>query len=165
VIVEYIKGSILDAPQKYIAHGCNAQNKMGSGVAKVLYKKYPIVKEEYHRFCKGRSFKDEDNSELLGVINKVPVESDYSVNPYGADCKWVLNCFTQEFYGYDGEKYVSYDAIYDCFRLMTGSGTTKEVAIPKIGAGLAGGNWDIIKQIIDDATGDDLDVYVYYLED
>jgi O-acetyl-ADP-ribose deacetylase (regulator of RNase III) len=40
-----------------------------------------------------------------------------------------------------------------------------EIAIPKIGAGLAGGNWEIISRIIDDATGDDLDVYVYYLED
>jgi hypothetical protein len=27
------------------------------------------------------------------------------------------------------------------------------------------GNWEIVSRIIDDATGDDLDVYVYYLED
>ena len=50
MIKEYIKGSILDAPQKYIAHGVNCQNKMGSGVAKVLFTEWRKVKEDYHEF-------------------------------------------------------------------------------------------------------------------
>lgn len=39
----------------------------------------------------------------------------------------------------------------------------EEVAIPKIGCGLAGGDWEVVSRIIDEATGDDLDVYVYEL--
>lgn len=159
MIKQYIKGSILDAPQKYIAHGVNAQNKMGSGVAKVLYEKYPEVKEQYHSYFDNvvRRF-DKRNDEILGIVQNVQVTN-----------KIILNCFTQEYYGRlnienkMSHKYVSYDAIFRCFTSIKKQGI-KEIAIPKIGAGLAGGNWDIISQIIDDATGDDLDVYVYYLE-
>lgn len=154
MIKEYIKGSILDAPQKYIAHGVNAQNVMGSGVAKVLFDKYPSVKEDYHFYHKEYEEHIDSNEELLGI---------YSVSDQ-SDGKSILNCYTQEFYGYDERKYVSYDAIFNCFKSMVDLGV-KEIAIPKIGCGLAGGNWEIVSRIIDDATGDNLDVYVYYLED
>lgn len=158
MIKEYVKGSILDAPQKYIAHGVNAQNKMGSGVAKVLFDKYPRVKRQYHMYHEEMSdeimnFRD---VEFLGEVNIVSAR--------GLQDKNIVNCWTQLYYGYGGDKYVSYDAIFDCFEKMVNLGIS-EIAIPKIGAGLAGGNWEIISRIIDDATGDDLDVYVYYLED
>lgn len=153
-IVKYIKGSILDAPQKYIAHGVNCQNVMGSGVAKVLFKEYPIIKRDYHDYCK-----NVEPNELLGKVDIVELEDQVHEK--------VFNCFTQEFYGYDGKKYVNYEAIYNCFNYIAKFLNTSfypEIAIPKIGCGLAGGNWEIVSRIIDDATGDDLDVYVYYLE-
>ena len=153
-IVKYIKGSILDAEQKYIAHGVNCQNKMRSGVAKVLFDKYPNVKTDYHSYHQEMLGEIDGNKDLLG---------SYSVSDQ-IDGKSILNCYTQEFYGYNGKKYVSYDAIFNVLQLMVTLGV-KEVAIPKIGAGLAGGNWEVISRIIDDATGDDLAVYVYYLED
>lgn len=157
MIKEYIKGSILDAPQKYIAHGCNAQNKMGSGVAKVLFEEYTEVKEVYHNFCKERLSKYSRKSDLLGDVCVVELKNQKH--------KCVFNCFTQEYYGYSGYKFVNYDAIYNCFKELSRRLYKKEIAIPKIGCGLAGGNWEIVSRIIDDATGDDLDVYVYYLED
>ncbi len=153
-IKEYIKGSILDAPQKYIAHGVNCQNKMGSGVAKVLFEKYPKVKRDYHDFTSNLYKIFPYSNGLLGKVGCSNFKESHEV----------FNCYTQDFYGYDGEKYISYDAIYDCFKNIA-SRKIKEIAIPKIGCGLAGGNWEIVSRIIDDATGDDLDVYVYYLED
>jgi len=155
MIKQYIKGSILDAPQKYIAHGVNCQNVMGSGVARVLFEEYPSVKTQYHMFCDDMTIEG-DTAGLLGYICTALGE------------KTVFNCFTQDSYGYDGKKHVDYEAVYKCFIGLTArlKGTsTHAIAIPKIGCGLAGGNWDIVKQIIDDATGDDLDVFVYYLED
>jgi O-acetyl-ADP-ribose deacetylase (regulator of RNase III) len=154
MIKEYIKGSILDAPQKYIAHGVNCQNNVGSGIAKVLFEKYPNVKKNYHADCNYRESKNCDKHKYLGHYNLA-----------GDESKFILNMFTQLNYGYDGKKYVSYDAIYKGFRNLARQEWLDEVAIPKIGCGLAGGNWEIVSRIIDDATGDDLDVYVYYLED
>lgn len=109
------------------------------------------IKDEYHSYVNFHSW--EDNRHLLGEFNEVNVDSD----------RVVLNCFTQLNYGYDGNKYVNYDAIYDCFQAI--SGFYSEVAIPRIGCGLAGGNWDIVKRIINDATGDKCKVYAYYLEE
>mgnify|MGYP000047113629 CR=1 FL=1 len=155
MIVKYIKGSILDAKQKYIAHGVNAQNRMGSGVAKVLYEKYPDVKRLYHKDCRYRESKNCPSHKYLG----------HWYFGYGNEDtgELIINIYTQEYYGYDSKKYVSYDAIYKAFNNLANQEWCKEIAIPKIGAGLAGGNWEVISQIIDDATGDDLDVYVYYL--
>ena len=157
MIKEYIKGSILDAPQKYIAHGVNCQNVMGSGVARVLFEKYPTVKSAYHEQMEYDLGLYEHSSSLLGDYHLVEQ----------IDGKIIVNMLTQDYYGYDGSKYVSCDGIqkaFECFAESYGAGIPgASIAIPKIGCGLAGGNWDIVSRIIDDATGDDLDVYVYYL--
>jgi O-acetyl-ADP-ribose deacetylase (regulator of RNase III) len=142
-IVETVKGSILNAPQMYIAHGVNCQNRMGSGVAKVLFGKYPIVKSSYHKFIKSCEFLLINGQEdLLGMVELILVDEK----------KHVLNCFTQEFYGYDKKKYVSYEAIKKCFTEIDGDNSIDEVAIPKIGCGLAGGDWEAVSIIIDLCT-------------
>ena len=38
-----------------------------------------------------------------------------------------------------------------------------KIAIPKIGCGLAGGDWNIVEQLINDTVGDDLEIWVYEL--
>ena len=155
MITKYVKGSILDTECMYIAHGVNCQNVMGAGVAKVLYEKYPKVKEDYHRHC---AFHIERKNKLLGGI-------DFS---YQVDNKLVVNCFTQDRYGSDGKRYVNYSAIVDCFKEMTffsgvGGEIEGPIAIPKIGCGWAGGNWEFVEQLINDTVGDQLEIWVYEL--
>jgi len=78
----------------------------------------------------------------------------------------VLNCFTQQFYGYDGKQYVSYSAIKSVFnKILSYRHIKGPIAIPKIGCGLAGGEWERVSEIINKVTGDDLDVWVYSLEE
>lgn len=142
-IVATVKGSILDAPQMHIAHGVNCQNKMGSGVAKVLFNKYPIVKSSYHSFFRETEpLLINGQEDLLGMVDGILVEGE----------KFVLNCFTQEFYGYDKKKYLSYEAIKRCFTEIDNDDSIDEVAIPKIGCGLAGGDWEAVSIIIDLCT-------------
>lgn len=148
MIIKYIKGSILDTELRYIAHGVNCQNIMGSGVAKVLFSEYPNVKIKYHEYC--NNFRD------FGLLGR-------SQEVYVTNSKSVFNLFTQEYFGNDGKKYVDYCAIADCFRNLTEGKTLGAIAIPKIGAGLAGGDWKVIKAIINDATKDKLEVWVYEL--
>ena len=151
MIVEEIQGNLLETTVGVIAHGVNCQNKMGSGVAKALYSKWPDVKAKYHRYCEYFSKSNVKPDKLLGKYVEVKIDSGPTV----------VNCFTQLYYGYDGRKYVSYDAIYDCFRNL--SMDYAEIAIPKIGCGLAGGDWEIVRAIINSATGEHCKVYVYYL--
>lgn len=35
------------------------------------------------------------------------------------------------------------------------------IAIPKIGCGLAGGNWEFMEQLINDTVGNKLEIWVY----
>jgi O-acetyl-ADP-ribose deacetylase (regulator of RNase III) len=151
MIVEEIQGNLLETTVGVIAHGVNCQNKMGSGVAKALYSKWPEIKARYHKYCDCLIKSNFKNEKLLGNIDSVKIKNGPKV----------INCFTQLYYGYDGRKYVSYDAIYDCFRKLALD--YSEIAIPKIGCGLAGGDWEIVRAIINSATGEHCKVYVYYL--
>jgi len=156
MIVEEIKGNLLDTEIKFIAHGVNCQNVMGSGVAKALYTKHPEVKKAYHSLNKKLVPEVCTKKELLGIVQPVVC----------SETRTVYNCFTQEFYGRDKKIYVDYKSIKDVFEALTKILNTIdvfEIAIPKIGCGLAGGSWEIVKELIDEATGDLLDVYVYYL--
>jgi hypothetical protein len=64
----------------------------------------------------------------------------------------VVNSYTQFRYGpnhADGNKMpVDYDAIRLCMRKINYLFAGKIIGLPKIGAGLAGGDWNIIREII-----------------
>lgn len=108
-----------------ILHGVNCQGKMGSGVAKALYEKWPLIKERYLIYPVSN-----DN---LGNIDIIRVE----------DGIWVVNCFTQVFYGYDGKKYASSEAISKCLNKVAMLAPHKsKVYAPKIGCGLGGLDWE-----------------------
>jgi len=150
MITKYIKGDICDTELKYIAHGVNCQNVMGSGVAKALYTRFPEVKEVYHRYCKFSASPEY----LLGELVPTDLKGD----------KVIFNLFTQLNYGYDGKKYVNYYSVAKCLALIAKWGITDKIAIPKIGCGLAGGNWEFMEQLINDTVGDDLEIWVYEKE-
>ena len=130
-MIEYIKGDITEvkAPA-YIMHGVNCQGKMGSGVAKALYTKWPKVKESYLREC------PEPDELKLG----------YSQQVFVAPSTWVINCFTQVNYGYDGKKYASLKAIDRCIWQALSEVQTllfdPVISMPKIGCGLGGLSWE-----------------------
>jgi O-acetyl-ADP-ribose deacetylase (regulator of RNase III) len=153
MITKYIIGDITETELKYIAHGVNCQNKMGSGVAKALYEKFPQIKPSYHNRYMRLIGEGKDPNELLGIISAV----------YSQD-KIIFNMFTQLNYGYDGKKYVNYASIVTCFNNLVKSGIKEPIAIPKIGCGLAGGDWKFVEQLINDTVGNDLEIWVYELE-
>ena len=155
MIIKEIKGNLLDTDLNFIAHGVNAQNRMGSGVAKAISDVYPEVKTRYHRYWeKSMMVFLNGQSDFLGTVQPVTTR----------DGKTVFNLFTQEYYGYDGKLYLSYESIIKVFDFLTNEcDHLNAIAIPKIGCGLAGGDWEVVKKIINRSTGNKLDVYVYYL--
>lgn len=123
----------------FILHGCNSRGVMGSGFAKELRNRYPGAYDAY------RSQYDITGLQLgTNVMYLIP-ETDIII----------VNCITQQNYGHDGRKYVSYDAIDSCtktlYNLVQSEIETDEVNFhfPLLGAGLAGGDWNIISNIID----------------
>jgi len=144
--IEYIKGDLLQTEVRHLIHGCNARGAMGSGVAKAIRDKYPQAYQDYSDTY--------DNYGLdLGSI-VVSVQDDGKV---------IHNAITQKDYGRDPSRvYVSYWAIAEVFRKINQWGI-KEIAMPKIGSGLANGDWNVIEAIIEN-TMIDTKPFVYVLE-
>lgn len=129
--IKYRKGNLLDVTEGIILHGCNAQRVMGSGVALAVKQKYP---EAFRAYIEG--------SQHLGVCTKEWV----------GDELLIINGITQAFYGRDGKRYVNYSAICDVFKesIVTAHAYDYALHFPKIGAGLGGGDWEIIQELIND---------------
>ena len=134
--MDYIRRDItnVQAPG-LIAHGVNCQNRMGAGVARALYTKWPNVKTEYHGF----EYNDLGNVQFVGVEPGLVV----------------ANCFTQVYYGRKtGVRYANPEAVYECLvRVAEHACITlkvDEVFIPRIGCGLGGLDWgkDVVPSLI-----------------
>lgn len=150
-------GNLLESDCDYICHQVNCQGKMNSGIAKSIKDKWPIVYQEYIM-----KYFNSLPELLLGDIQFI------NINTPEADerAQFIINMFSQENYGYDGRRYTSYDAFWNCLHLI------KE-AVPKgskigfpgfIGCVRGGANWNIIYEMIKEVLSEDYEVYIYFLE-
>jgi len=132
--IEYIKGNLFETEHKVIVHGCNAMGRMGSGVAR-------IVNNDFNEAYQAYRSEFETTGLELGTV--VWAES----NGY-----MFANAITQDRFGHDGKNYVNYDAIRACMEEVHGYCVAhgySHAAMPMIGAGLGGGDWEIISNIIE----------------
>lgn len=147
MINEFIKGDLLVAFEELkfdaIAHGCNCYCKMGSGIAKPIKQKYPAA---YKADCETK----EGDRTKLGTYSK-------------ADTKFgtVINAYTQYNF-WDPGRNADYDAIKSVFEKINIDFKDKTIGIPLIGCGLAGGDWNVVSKLINDATPD-VNIVVYFL--
>lgn len=148
-MVKLVKGDLFDSGADIIAHGCNCRGGFGSGVAKIVATKYPKARHYYLD-------KYDEDGWKLGDVQFVKLNSgDF----------YIANCATQDDYLPRGVCHADYDAIR--IAMMTVKEFAKDrglsVALPKIGAGLAGGDWNTIETVLKEVFSD-YDATVYYLE-
>ena len=127
-----------------IVHGCNCFNCMGSGIAAQIARTFPEAARVDNDTVKG-------DPDKLGGIS---VAREGSVT--------IVNAYTQFRYG-RGQCHLDLDAVRSAFMAIAliGVGDAR-VGIPQIGAGLAGGNWDEIRPIIEEEMdGIDLTLVMY----
>lgn len=130
---------ILNVKRGIIVHQVNCQGVMGAGLALALRQKYPQMYAAYLKAC--ALYKPE---ELLGKIQFTKVTDELTV----------CNFFAQLNFG-TGKVQTDYDAFEKCLKkLAFKTSPDTPIYIPyKIGCGLAGGDWEIIKEL--------LDIYLY----
>lgn len=151
-MIKTVRGNILNASEGIIVHGCNSVGQMAGGLAAQVANRYPealgvYVEQYYSRLTKAGKPYGLD----LGSITFTAVE----------DRKFIVNAVTQL---YPGSGTLSYAAIYQCFMAVRRMTEVVDLPIlfPQIGAGIAGGNWDTIYEIIDTTVGDlDCTLYIY----
>jgi len=142
-----VTGDLLTAPG-LIVHGCNAQGIMEAGVALAIKQKWPQVFNTYQKRHLGLGL-------ALGFVVFVPVGDGSGVV--------VANAITQAITGTGLQ--VDYAAIRACFAQVAKVARLPRLPVhyPKIGAGLGGGDWTIIAQIIEDEL-EGLDHTLWVLE-
>lgn len=136
--MKHIKfGDMLTVKEGVLIHGCNAQGVMGAGIAKQIKEMYPACFDEYR-------------AELLMQAHGGRSMLGKCI-PFVASTELIIiNAITQEKYGTD-KRHVDYEAVKKCFmqtvRFAKDEGY--HVHYPQVGAGLAGGDWAILNDIID----------------
>lgn len=124
------------------------QGKMNSGVAKAIREEFPYAWQRYDEFMKNYNMKD------IIKLGHVIIAGSFEI-------KLIGNLMTQEFYGRDGKRYASLEAIEKSLDLFTDTAINKwelgfhedigdrAIAIPKIGCGLGGLTWEEVCPIVE----------------
>jgi O-acetyl-ADP-ribose deacetylase (regulator of RNase III) len=148
-MIRYTDGDLVrDAEQfEVIAHCCNCFCTMGSGIAPQIKAKFP---EAYAVDC--ATGKGDMNK--LGTITYTQNTTPIVVNLYGQ-------------YDYTGRRSgrmdLDYAALKSALIQMKEKFSGKRIGMPKIGAGLAGGDWNIIEKIIEEVFAGEYVTIVNYV--
>ena len=134
-----VRGDLLDLVRQgafdVIVHGCNCQCQMGKGIALAIRQQFPEAYAADRATEKG-------SREKLGSFSAATIKRD-------GRSFVVVNAYTQFDWRGAGVK-ADYDAIRQAMRAVAEQFGDCRIGYPKIGAGLAGGDWSVISAIIDD---------------
>lgn len=146
-MIKYVKGNLLEAPQKIIAHQVNCQGVMGSGVALAVRNTVPYAYIKYWEWFQ---------------LGNAKLGRTQIIHWKDKD-KYLINIFSQDDYLPRDMRHTNYEALCKGFETIKAGFGKEDLAMPKIGCGLGGGDWRIVSAIIE-SVFDDRDVYVYELE-
>jgi len=130
-----------------IVHGCNCFCTMGAGIARTIQEEFP---EAYAADLV--TIKSDRNK--LGDFSFATVKrNEHEIT--------IVNGYTQ--FHFHGESVlVDYDAVQRLFRKVKQQFSGKRIGYPKIGSGLAGGDWEKIAPIIDqELAGENHSLVIY----
>ena len=136
-MIKYVNDDVTEPigeGRKLVIQCVNDLGVMGAGVAKAIMMKWTIVRERYIDWSKKDDF-------ILGNIQTVSVEPKIVV----------VNMIGQHGVGFsNGVAPIRYDAIEKCLEKVILLATKYNASIhaPKFGAGLAGGDWNKIENIL-----------------
>ena len=140
-------GDLLTCGADMICHQANFYGVMGAGVAYSIWNKLldTTARNAYCNLCRSHG------RELLGTVQTLPfIRADGS-------SALVCNLFCQDDRVQDDGSLTRYDCMRRCLEQVEREAKlhgAKRVALPSgMGCGIAGGNWNTVRAIIDDVFG------------
>jgi O-acetyl-ADP-ribose deacetylase (regulator of RNase III) len=131
-----------------IIQGCNCQCRMARGIALTIKQQFP---EAYIADCQTE----------IGDPAKLGTCTTVDVNRDGFNFT-IVNGYTQ--FDWQGEGVLAdYDAIRSVFRQIKQQFSGQRIGYPKLGAGLARGDWSIIAEIIEAELAGENHTYVEFV--
>ena len=135
--LKHVKGNLLDLAEAgefdIVVQGCNCFCRMGSGIAKEIRARYPRAYQV-------------DMLTNEGDIQKLGTWTDADAGKF-----WIINAYTQ--FGtatQPGEDVFEYTAFELILQKLTHVYGTKRIGLPYIGMGLAGGDKEVILDMIEE---------------
>jgi O-acetyl-ADP-ribose deacetylase (regulator of RNase III) len=139
-----------------VAHGCNCFCTMGAGLAPQMAEafgcdEYPLESpmrrgdvDKLGRIDFQKVFVNTTDGRVMGAY--APPKPSYLRDLY------VVNCYSQYGFGKNHKEGsvapLDYEALTLCLRKMNHEFEGKHIGLPKIGTHLAGGDWEVVKKII-----------------
>ena len=120
-----------------LAHGCNCMGSMGKGIAVGFRDRYPEMYREFRWRCKTDPRKFNPGDCMLWKDETHP---------------WVFNLATQ--LRYKGATFEAIEASLSSMRKQADTEGVRSIAMPKIGAGYGGLDWDRVKEVIEKVFAD-----------
>jgi O-acetyl-ADP-ribose deacetylase (regulator of RNase III) len=150
--IHYLKGDAtmpVGAGQKAIVHVCNDIGAWGAGFVLAISKRWSQPEIQYKNWCKSRM------NFTLGFVQPVRVSEDITV----------INMIGQKgIRRFNNMIPLKYDALETCLTKVAGYCKRNNMSIhmPRIGCGLAGGDWNKVEAIINKTLiSNGLEVFVY----
>ena len=158
--LEYTKGNLVDAyingHVNHLAHCCNCFNTMGAGIAREISQRLPEAARA-------------DGNTVCGDANKLG-KLTFAECSMARPNDMVFNLYGQFGYGSDSRQ-VRYNELKNALQIArviiqsrSEGGRTPVLGIPKLGCGLAGGDWCVVEKLVKTALhGSGILVVVYEL--
>lgn len=143
-----------------IGHGVNCFCTMGAGIAPQMAKAFGCDRF----YMESPSTRGSINK--LGQIDYGRVSITYKSEDWVKSSLIVVNCYTQYGFGKnhkEGTSHpLSYPALILCLQKINHTFPGKHIGLPLIGCGLAGGNWEDVKGLIQKNLSDMKVTIVHY---
>jgi len=136
--IKYIKGDLIELAKQgefeVIMHCCNCFNTMGAGIARAIRDNFPEAYLKDQNTIKGDRNK-------LGTYNSVTIKN--FAKPF-----FVVNLYGQYDFKVSNGPNINYVSLSNALLQIKKDFTGLKFGLPRIGAGLAGGSWEVIEKII-----------------
>ncbi|CAA0240152.1 hypothetical protein AB901B6_02422 [Acinetobacter baumannii] len=147
-MITYTTGNLLEAPAEALVNTVNTVGVMGKGIALMFKERFPQNMDAYAKACKvgavktGKMFITEPQ-ELVGP-------------------RWIINFPTKQHWKANSKIEWIEDGLIELRNFLI-KNNVKSIAIPPLGAGNGGLNWEDVKPRIEAALGDlnEIDILIY----
>lgn len=143
---------------KIIVHVCNDVGAWGGGFVLAVSQRWAEPEAQYRNWFRNKVGVETDTVKY-GSMENHPNNADEKIFKLGnvqfvkvSEAIWVANMIGQKNVSHDasGLPPIRYEAIAECLKKVVHFAKSKNASVhmPRIGSGLAGGNWEDIEEII-----------------
>ncbi len=147
-MISYAHGNLLDAEVEVLVNAVNTAGIMGKGIALMFKERFPENFVAYTEACKAGRVR-------TGSMFVTRVDE-----PGGA--RWIINFPTKQHWRNPSKLEWVRDGLAD-LREVIEERKIRSIALPRLGCGLGGLDWEDVRPLIESALGDleDVEIVVY----